>query len=247
MTTGQDEAQDPPGKPAARPPDGGDAPPVSLPPFKNPSLLVRALTHRSYLNEHAGAGEDNERLEFLGDAVLDFLSGAFLYNRYPELSEGRLTRMRSALVRTEPLADLARALDLGSQLRLGKGEQESGGSRRPSLLCAAFEAMVGAYFLDSGLEAVRGFVEPLFDSAADEIIFREMEVDAKSEFQEWAQAERGQTPRYEPIAVSGPDHSREYTVEVFVGAESFGTGTGPNKSLATQNAAQAALKKVGRR
>jgi ribonuclease-3 len=138
-------------------------------------------------------------------------------------------------------------MDLGEKLRLGKGEQETGGSRRPSLLCAAFEAMVGAYFLDSGLEAVRAFVEPLFNTAADEIIFREMEVDAKSEFQEWAQAERGQTPRYEQIAVSGPDHSREYTVEVLVGAESFATGTGPNKSLATQRAAQAALKRVGRR
>jgi ribonuclease-3 len=248
MTTNQDEAPDPPAKLASTLRRGEDTiPHLSLPPFKNPSLLVRALTHRSYLNEHAGAGDDNERLEFLGDAVLDFLSGAFLYNRYPELPEGRLTRMRSALVRTEPLAELARALDLGPQLRLGRGEQESGGSRRPSLLCAAFEAMVGAYFLDSGLEAVRAFVEPLFDSAADQIIFREMEVDSKSQFQEWAQAERGQTPHYKQIAVSGPDHSREYTVEVFVGTESFGTGTGSNKSLATQQAALAGLKKVGRR
>jgi ribonuclease-3 len=205
------------------------------------------LTHRSFLNEHAGAGEDNERLEFLGDAVLDFLSGAFLYNRFPELAEGRLTRMRSVLVRTEPLAELARALDLGSRLRLGKGEQDSGGRERPSLLCAAFEAMVGAYYLDSGLEAVRAFVEPLFNSAASQIIFRELEVDAKSEFQEYAQAEHSQTPRYEQIAVSGPDHNREYTVEVFVGSESFGTGTGPSKSVATQSAAQAALKHVGRR
>src|SRR6188474_1583100 len=129
MTIDQDEAPDPPAKPAAPPSAGGDAfPLLSLPPFRNPSLLIRALTHRSYLNEHTGAGEDNERLEFLGDAVLDFLSGAFLYNRYPELPEGRLTRMRSALVRTEPLAGLARALDLGPHLRLGKGEQESGGS-----------------------------------------------------------------------------------------------------------------------
>ncbi|MEP7356271.1 MAG: ribonuclease III [Anaerolineales bacterium] len=249
MTTEQEAGQDPPGQLGPRPGAAGrpGSSPARLPAFKDPSLLVRALTHRSYLNEHSGSGEDNERLEFLGDAVLDFLSGAFLYNRYPELPEGRLTRMRSALVRTEPLADLARTLDLGAQLRLGKGEHDSGGRERPSLLCAAFEAMVGAYFLDSGLEAVRAFVEPLFKRASEEIIFSEMEVDAKSEFQEWAQAEHRQTPRYQQVSATGPDHSREYTVEVFVDGESFGTGSGPNKAAATQKAAEAALKKVGRR
>ena len=225
--------------------DHSSGPQLSLPDFKNPSLLLRALTHSSYLNEHAGAGEDNERLEFLGDAVLDFISGAFLYNRFPEMPEGRLTRMRSALVRTEQLAALAGALDLGARLRLGKGEDDTGGRQRPTLLCAAFEAMVGAYFLDTGLEAVRHYVEPLFQSAADQIIARELEVDPKSQFQEWAQAERGQTPRYEQVSVTGPDHNREYTIEVFVGQESFGAGMGPNKAAATQAAARAAQLKAG--
>ena len=115
-----------------------------------PSLLMRAFTHRSYLNEHPEAVEDNERLEFLGDAVLDFLAGAVLYNHYPEMKEGRLTRLRAALVNTEQLADFAARLDMGARLRLGKGEDDSGGRQRATLLCAAFEAIVGAYYLDIG-------------------------------------------------------------------------------------------------
>ncbi len=214
---------------------------MPLPTFKDPSLLLRALTHRSYINEHPGAGEDNERLEFLGDAVLDFLSGSYLYRRFPELDEGGLTRMRAALVNTEGLAVLAIEIDLGQLLRLGKGEDDSGGRKRSTLLCDGFEAVIGAYFLDSGLEAVRTYVEPLFDSSSKLVIVGELEVDAKSAFQEWAQAERGQTPRYAQLAVTGPDHSREYTVEVLVADESFGTGTGPNKQAAAQAAARAAL------
>ena len=207
---------------------------------------MRALTHRSYLNEHPETIEDNERLEFLGDAVLDFLAGAVLYNKYPEMNEGRLTRLRAALVNTEQLAAFAASLDIGSQLRLGKGEDDSGGRQRSTLLCAAFEAAVGAYYLDSGLEAVRTFVEPLFDVAAGQILNDQMDVDPKSHFQEWAQAERGHTPRYVQVGITGPDHSRVYTVEVWVGDESFGTGSGSNKQSAAQAAARAALEKVDR-
>lgn len=218
---------------------------MPLPTFKHPSLLIRALTHRSYLNEHAEASEDNERLEFLGDAVLDFLSGAFLFHRYPEMREGGLTRMRAALVNTKQLARMSLALDLGSQMRLGRGEEDSGGRQRPSLLCDCFEAMVGAYYLDSGLEAVRAFVEPLFVEVADPILVNDGDVDPKSQFQEWAQAQLGHTPHYAQLSVSGPDHNREYTVEVLVGTESYGVGTGPNKQAATQAAALAALRKAG--
>ena len=121
--------------------------------FTNQALLTRALTHRSYLNEHPETLEDNERLEFLGDAVLDFLSGAWLYNHYPEMSEGELTRMRSALVRTEQLAEFARSLSLGDALRLGRGEIVGKGRERDLLLCATFEALVGALYLDQGIEA----------------------------------------------------------------------------------------------
>jgi ribonuclease-3 len=216
----------------------------SLPAFRNTSLLVRALTHRSYLNEHADIGEDNERLEFLGDAVLDFVAGSALFHQYPEMDEGRLTRLRSALVNTGQLARFATQLDLGARLRLGKGEDDSGGRQRPNLLCDAFEATMGAYYLDSGLDAVRAFVEPLFSQAAESILANERDVDAKSYFQEWAQAQRGQTPHYEQVGVAGPDHSRIYTVEVFVGDERFGTGSGPNRQAATQAAARAALAKV---
>ena len=216
----------------------------ALPEFRDASLLVRALTHRSYLNEHTETVQDNERLEFLGDAVLDFLAGAALYNKYPEMNEGRLTRLRSALVKTEQLAIFADEFELGTRLRLGKGEDESGGRQRPTLLCAAFEATIGAYYLDSGLEAVRAFVTPLFDRAVEVILANDRDLDAKSQFQEWAQAERGATPRYVQVGLTGPDHNRTYTVEVFVGDARFGSGSGPNKQAATQAAARAALDKV---
>ncbi|MCC7358974.1 MAG: ribonuclease III [Anaerolineales bacterium] len=217
---------------------------MPLPSFREASLLRRALTHRSYVNEHAGAGEDNERLEFLGDAVLDFLAGSFLYRRFPELDEGGLTRLRAALVNTESLAALAQQVELGPQLRLGKGEDDSGGRRRATLLCDGFEAVMGAYYLDAGLEAVRAYIEPLLEGAAKLVLRDETETDAKSSFQEWAQAARGVTPRYNQLAVTGPDHNREYTIEVLVGEESFGTGTGPNKQAATQAAARAALQRT---
>jgi ribonuclease-3 len=135
--------------------------------FPNDQLLHRALTHRSYINEYQGDLNDNERLEFLGDAVLDFLVGVWLYQRFPEMSEGQLTRMRSALVRTEQLAAFASQIDLGAALLLGRGESDSGGRQRPALLCAVFEALVGAIYLDIGLPAVREFVEPFLESVAD--------------------------------------------------------------------------------
>lgn len=218
---------------------------MELPAFRQRAFLLRALTHRSYLNEHPEVIEDNERLEFLGDAVLDFLAGAFLYHAYPDMREGGLTRLRSALVNTEQLAVFARRLDLGAQLRVGRGEEDTGGRERVNLISDAFEALIGAYYLDSGLEAVRAFIEPLFSEAAVQIIQAASTVDAKSLFQEWAQAELGQTPRYVTITVSGPDHSREYSVAVEVGGETYGTGTGPNKQAATQAAARDALSRAG--
>ena len=219
------------------------SPDLRPPVFKDLSLLRRALTHRSYLNEHAGELEDNERLEFLGDAVLDFVTGSYLYHHFPEMQEGRLTRLRSALVRTEQLAVFAQALDLGAMMHLGRGEEDAG-RLRPTLLCATFEAVIGAYYLDSGIEAVRAFVEPLFEPAARQILAAERDQDAKSLFQEWAQATLGQTPRYFDVAATGPDHDKTFTVEARVGDEVYGTGTGHNKQAAAQAAAREALKKV---
>jgi ribonuclease-3 len=217
---------------------------MPLPTFQDPSRLRRALTHRSYLNEHPEELEDNERLEFLGDAVLDFVTGAFVFHRFPEMSEGRLTRLRAALVRTEQFAAFASELGVGQLMRLGKGEEEGGGRKRPTLLCDTFEAVVGAYYLDSGIEAVWAFVEPLFQTAAGQILAAERDMDPKSLLQEWAQSVMGHTPRYHVLATSGPDHQKEFTVEVRVGGEAYGVGTGPNKQAAEQAAARAALQNV---
>lgn len=208
--------------------------------FHDPQLLHRALTHSSYINEHPDIPEDNERLEYLGDAALDFLTAAFLFRRYPEMDEGQLTRLRSALVRTEQLAAFAAELGVGPLIRLGRGEEEAGGRERAPLLCAAFEAIVGAYYLDSGFEAVRRFVEPLFATLAN------ADLDSKSYLQEVAQAEFGQTPRYHTAAAVGPDHQKEFTVEVLIGGEVYGVGAGPNKQAAAQAAARAALHKLGK-
>jgi len=215
--------------------------------FQNQALLERALTHHSYVNEHSEADADNERLEFLGDAVLDFLSGSWLYARYPLAAEGELTRLRSALVRTETLADFARTLELGLYLRLGRGEEESGGRSRPLLLCGAFEALTGALYLDRGEEAARRFAEPMFESLFATLNREEIAADAKSRLQEWSQAHLAQTPHYRTVSESGPQHSREFTVEVLIGGLLHGSGSGRSKNTAAQEAAAAALRRLGLR
>ncbi|MEN6394753.1 MAG: ribonuclease III [Anaerolineaceae bacterium] len=210
-------------------------------PFKDNLLLSRALTHRSYLNEHPEALEDNERLEFLGDAVLDFLVGAWLYNHYPEMAEGELTRLRSALVRTDQLAEFARKINLGAAMRLGKGEAAAGGGKRPALLCGTFEALVGAIYLDLGMGEVQNFLEPILKNAADEILLARKEQDPKSIFQEWAQSQGFGPPVYRTISTSGPDHDRLFEVEVWVSEKRYGYGQGHSKQAATKAAARDAL------
>jgi ribonuclease-3 len=213
--------------------------------FADKSLLQRALTHRSYLNEHPGfTYDDNERLEFLGDAVLDFVTAEYLYHRFPELAEGPLTSLRSAVVRRETLARFARHLDLGRHMLMGHGESESGGRDRPATLCAAFEALVGAIYLDQGLEAVRRFVEPLFEPVVAHIIREQSDKDAKSLLQELAQGQFRCTPRYATVAESGPDHAKEFTVVVTICGEPYGQGTGHSKQQAAQEAAKAALERL---
>jgi ribonuclease-3 len=217
----------------------------SLPHFHDPSLLERALTHRSYLNEHPElALEDNERLEFLGDAVLDFVTGAWLYNRFPELPEGRLTSLRAALVKTDTLADFARRIGVEERLSLGRGESEAGGRGRTSMLADAFEAVLGALYLDQGLQAVQAYLEQLLPAEVDHILAEERDRDAKSTLQEWSQAERGITPRYHTVAEAGPDHDKTFTVEVHIGGEIAGRGVGPSKQAAAQEAASDALQRL---
>ena len=213
--------------------------------FSDYLLLSRALTHRSYLNEHPEAIEDNERLEFLGDAVLDFLVGAWLYNRFPEMAEGALTRLRSALVRTEQLADFAQKIDLGAAMRLGRGEAGSGGRQRLALLCGTFEALIGALYLDQGIEAVADFIRPLLESVADKIVASGKIQDPKSQLQEWTQARGLGAPTYRTVAAYGPDHSKIFEVEVLVNGSIKGHGTGNSKQSAAKAAAQEAMQSLG--
>lgn len=213
--------------------------------FSDPYLLIRALTHRSYINEHPEALEDNERLEFLGDAVLDFLVGAWLYNRFPEMSEGNLTRLRSALVRTENLADFARQIDLGSVMLLGHGESEGGGRDRMALLCGGFEALIGAIYLDGGIPPVRDFIDSMLETAAVAIVSANRDRDPKSSLQEWAQSQGHGTPYYRTINSHGPDHAKIFEVEVYAGNQILGRGVGQSKQSAAKAAAEAALSSLG--
>jgi ribonuclease-3 len=213
-------------------------------PFHNYLLLSRALTHRSYLNEHSEALEDNERLEFLGDAVLDFVVGGWLYNRYPEMPEGDLTRLRAALVKTEQLAEFGRDIDIGQALRLGHGEEEGGGRYRNAMLCAAFEAIVGALYLDVGVEAVEIFVAPFLEKVSDRILQNQQDRDPKSQLQEWAQAQGYAIPQYKVVTEEGPDHAKTFSIEVKINGEILGVGTGNSKQAASKAAAQDALDQV---
>ncbi|MBI4771574.1 MAG: ribonuclease III [Chloroflexi bacterium] len=208
-------------------------------------MLHRALTHRSYRNEYSDVVEDNERLEFLGDAVLDFVAAAWLYRRFPEMAEGQLTRLRAALVRTEQLAQFAADSCVGASLLLGKGEEDSGGRERASILCATFEAILGALYVDGGLDPVVVLMEPLLGTAAEKILRRQSDVDARSLLQEWAQATLGQTPSYRTIREDGPDHAKVFTVQVNIGQESYGVGAGRSKQVAAQSAAEDALRNAG--
>ncbi len=213
-------------------------------PFEDLLLLTRALTHRSYLNEHPDALEDNERLEFLGDAVLDFLVGEWLYNRFPEMEEGGLTQMRSAFVQTGQLASFAREIGLDSAIRLGKGELKSGGKLRNSLLCDVFEAFIGALLLDRGIEDVKTFIYPLLEGAVNEIIDKRKNEDPKSLLQEWAQAKGYPPPKYRTINVSGPDHAKVFEVEARVNHQVVASGSAMSKQSAEKSAAKQALEKI---
>lgn len=215
-----------------------------LPEMTDLLLLSRALTHRSYLNEHPEALEDNERLEFLGDAVLDFVVGAWLYNRYPEMPEGDLTRMRSALVHTEQLAAFARELGIGRAMRLGRGELQAGGQSRPGLLCDVFEAVIGALYLDQDIDGVRKFLDPILVRAAEDILINHKDEDPKSKLQEWAQRKGFPAPSYTTRSSSGPDHSKMFEVDVYINGIVYGTGIGSSKQAATKQAAAKALENL---
>ncbi|QHG20176.1 ribonuclease III [Nostoc sp. ATCC 53789] len=221
-------------------------------PFQDASFLLRALTHTSYMHENPNSGEDNERLEFLGDALLNFLSGEYLYRRYPEKKEGELTPLRSRLVDKPQLAKFAVRLNLGKWIRLGNGAEKDGGRTQSRLLSNTFEAIIGAYFLDSGTESVRDFVEPLFDSVIAENLSISHKsdsntnnfviVDSKNRFQEWVQRNVTPTPpKYFTEQIGGPSHAPEFIAKVLVDEKIYGEGKGRNKRDAEKAAAEDAL------
>lgn len=212
--------------------------------FRDLLLLNRALTHSSYLNEHPEALEDNERLEFLGDAVLDFSVGAWLYNNFPEMKEGELTRLRAALVQTEQLAQFAKSIGLGNAMRLGQGETLNGGNQRDALLCDTFEAVIGAVYLDSGLEQVSKLIFPMLADACQSIITNHTHEDPKSTLQEWAQSRGFSPPQYLVSHASGPDHQKVFEVDVYINSKKQASGRGHSKQAAEKAAATNALKKI---
>ena len=213
--------------------------------FVNRGLLTEALTHRSYLNEIRDVeAKDNERLEFFGDAVLGFLVSRLLLERFPGHREGGLARMKSSLVGEETLASLAAAIGLGRHLRLGKGEERSGGRMRKSLLANAYEALLAAVYLDGGAEPAWRLVEasfaPLLAGLAEGTAGR----DYKTEFQEAAQVRFGAPPTYALVDTTGPPHDRRFTVAAFVGGEQLGEGSGRSKKEAEQAAAREGLARL---
>jgi ribonuclease-3 len=213
--------------------------------FRDPSLLRQALVHTSYLNENPGIGTgSNERLEFLGDAALGLVVAQQLYTEYPDVDEGKLTELRAHLVRRDTLARAAARFDLGEYLQLGRGEDAAGGRRRPTNLARAYEALVGAIFLDGGLVKVRAFVRRSLREELAKLRLSGMPHDPKSRLQEVIQSRWQTTPSYKLLKTEGPDHARRFTVQVMVSGRSLGTGEGRSKQMAEKDAAQQALKQI---
>ena len=214
--------------------------------FARPEILALALTHRSFLNSNGGEAQDsNERLEFLGDSVLELVVNEYLFGRYPGQQEGELTKMKSLLVSRTVLADQAKRLSLGRFLFLRDAERDSGGSFRASILADGFEAVIGAIYLDGGLGQARRFVEEQLLVDVDYILGSRSHVNYKSVLQESVQERLKTYPRYRIASETGPDHRKVFTVEVAVRGEQVGLGKGTNKKRAEQAAAQNALERVG--
>ena len=212
--------------------------------FHDEALLHLALTHKSYVFETSNEALDsNERLEFLGDSILACITADYLYRSFPQLSEGDLSNIRAMLVKGETLAELARDLSLGDYLLMSKGERNNVKSQR--VLAATFEAVLGAIYLDAGLETAQGFVLPRLKPMAYAIVKKRLFKDAKSRFQELAQAYTSITPAYRLVSQEGPSHNREFIVEAMLGEEVAGRGQGRNKQMAEQEAAIAALRNRG--
>ncbi|MDB9515510.1 ribonuclease III [Roseofilum reptotaenium CS-1145] len=228
--------------------------PIQLPTLKDEALWLHALTHRSYTNEHSDTLEDNEALEFLGDAVLGFLVSELIYKRYGSsvnITEAQMTRLRSKLVDEKQLARLAGELGIGDLMRLGKGAIQNNAQNNPALLSDTLEAIIGAYYLDAGIVKVRQFVTRLFTDIADDLIESSDDqtlpnlIDSKGKFQQWALKEYQQTPDYKLVKEAGEDHEKIFWVEVWVKGKKYGEGQGRRKKEAEKKAAEDALQHVG--
>ena len=213
--------------------------------FRDEELLVEALTHRSYLNENKKTKTHNERLEFLGDAVLELVTTHYLFTKFPASPEGELTTYRAALVNTVSLAETAAKIGINDHLRLSKGEARDTGRARQIILADALEAVIGAVYLDQGYDSAGAFIAKHLFPKVDAIVANQGFKDAKSRFQEAAQDKEGTTPRYEVLMEVGPDHDRRFTVGVFLGTQEIARGEGKAKQEAEQEAAQNALDKRG--
>lgn len=210
--------------------------------FHDPALLRGALYHSSYANEHRNLGiRSNERLEFLGDAVLGFVSAEFLYGKHPDLPEGELTRIRAALVCEESLYEVAKTLHLGEWLMLGRGEESGGGRQRPSILADAVEAVLAAVYLDGGIDKARALIHRILLNKEQEEVVESRRRDCKTELQELVQRKPNQVLHYELVSESGPDHAKEFAVAVSLNGQVVGLGSGHSKKEAEQSAARAAL------
>ncbi|MDO8451434.1 MAG: ribonuclease III [bacterium] len=212
--------------------------------FLNQDLLKHAFIHRSYLNEAKSARSSNERLEFLGDAILSFLTSRFLYAAYPDFPEGKLTNIRSSLVNTKSLFGVAQELNLGAYLFLSHGEEESGGRGNQSLLADAFEALLGAIYLDQGIDAAHSFLNTVLYPKAKQIVESGVFNDFKSLLQEIIQERTRISPVYRVVRSAGPDHAKTFWVEVTAGETVLGEGSGRSKQEAEQQAASSALEKL---
>ncbi len=214
--------------------------------FRDKNVLRSAITHRSYLNEHREATWDhNERLEFLGDAVLELVVTDYLFSKYPEKPEGELTAVRAALVNTVSLSEAAEQLGINKFLLMSKGEAKDVGRARQYILANAFEACIGAIYLDQGYESAKGFIAERLFAKTDNIVRERLWQDAKSRFQELAQEHASVTPTYETVNQEGPDHDRVFTVGVFLRHEKVAEGTGRSKQEAEQQAAEKGLAAKG--
>jgi ribonuclease-3 len=214
--------------------------------FKDEALLRTAFTHRSYLNENRDAArEHNERLEFLGDAVLELVVTEFLFAKYPDKPEGDLTAYRAALVNTQSIGDAATKLGMNEFLLLSRGESRDTGRARQIILANAFEALIGAVYLDQGYVAARDFIAKQLFHKTDDVVARRLWQDAKSRFQELAQEKLGVTPAYQLVDQSGPDHDKTFLVGAFLGNEKIAIGEGRSKQEAEQAAAEKALTAKG--